>query len=272
MKLSDISPKLIGAYKLDYNKNIQPKKMFSLKTHTCFRFIYVLSGNVTIEINSKKHIAQNGTIIYMPPYARYRFIKKSDNLSLINVFFTMTEDESLKSNILIYVDDNSLPTSFSNYFEEGILNDYIIENKPELESAIIKLTSEADSNKTFTEKCTLLYLISSLISVKDNKRQTVADKVTQFIKNNVENGVNADSLASEFSYHKNYLSSLIKNQTGLSLGEYVLKEKIARAKTLILNGELTLIEISNRLGFYDYSHFYKAFKKETGISPTHFAK
>lgn len=272
MKLTSISPKLIGAYKLDYYKNNQPKKIFSLKTHACFRFIYVLSGNATILINDSKHTALNGSIIYMPPYTRYRFTQKTDNLSLVNVFFTMSENESLKSDILIYVDDNFTPPNNLPFFDEPLLNDYLIENKPELESAVLKLTKRLDkSNQDFIEKSTLLYLISSLITGND-KRQTVADKVIDFIKNNVENKVTPQVLASEFSYHKNYLSSLIKKQTGLSLGEFIIKEKINRAKTLILDGELSLIEISNRLGFYDYSHFYKAFIKHAQIPPKQFAK
>ena len=273
MRLDSISPKLIGAYKLNYYKNNQPKKMFSLKTHACFRFIYVLSGSVTIQINSKKHIAKNGSIIYMPPYTRYRFTEKTDNLSLVNVFFNMSESESLSKDVLFYVDNNFKAPSNLTCFDENILNDYIIEDKKDLESAILKLTKRLDKqNQAFIEKSTLLYLISSLLTSDDNKRQTVADKVIEFIKNNVENGVTSQVLADKFSYHKNYLSSLIKNQTGLSLGEFIIKEKITRAKTLILDGELSLIEISNRLGFYDYSHFYKAFKKHLQISPTHFAK
>ena len=43
-------------------------------------------------------------------------------------------------------------------------------------------------------------------------------------------------------------------------------------KILIIDGNLSLLEISNQLGFYDYSHFFKTFKNQTGISPSDFTK
>ena len=64
----------------------------------------------------------------------------------------------------------------------------------------------------------------------------------------------------------------IKRETGRSLSEYIRYIKVEYAKTLILEEGCSLSEISMRLGYFDYSHFYKAFYKEVGISPTEYMK
>ena len=75
-----------------------------------------------------------------------------------------------------------------------------------------------------------------------------------------------------FSYHKNHINKLVKRETGKSLSEYIRYVRIKHAKTLIFEEGVSLSEISMRLGYFDYSHFYKAFYKETGMIPTEYIK
>lgn len=65
----------------------------------------------------------------------------------------------------------------------------------------------------------------------------------------------------------NYLSQLFKKETGLTLMNYVQRERIEEAKKLLDHSKDTISLIGERLHFYDQAYFIKVFKKHTGITP-----
>jgi AraC-like DNA-binding protein len=99
-----------------------------------------------------------------------------------------------------------------------------------------------------------------------------ANEIITYIKQHPELELTWDTLSKTFNYSKNHINHLVKKACNLSLSTLIRKVKINRAIVLIRESNLTLIEISNRLNYYDYSHFYKAFIKETGTAPTEYLK
>ena len=68
----------------------------------------------------------------------------------------------------------------------------------------------------------------------------------------------------------NHLNSLCNEILGRSTGEMIRDRLILEAKRLIVNYELSISEISNKLNFYDNSYFTKFFKKHTSMTPEEF--
>lgn len=79
-------------------------------------------------------------------------------------------------------------------------------------------------------------------------------------------------LAKMVGLNPSYLSSLFKNEIGMSLGEYIQRAKIDESKNLMTYTRHSISEISTLLNFHDQSHFTKVFKKHTGVSPKQFKK
>ncbi|HHW66231.1 MAG TPA: response regulator [Epulopiscium sp.] len=77
-------------------------------------------------------------------------------------------------------------------------------------------------------------------------------------------------IADKFYMHKNYISEVFKQKTGISITQYFTRIKMERAKVLIADGRLKVYEISDMLGYKDVEYFSKVFKKYTGVSPTQF--
>lgn len=90
--------------------------------------------------------------------------------------------------------------------------------------------------------------------------------VIQFIGLNLYSSIKISDIANKFFVSESTLRSKFKKETGLSVIEYINKRKINEAKLLLRSG-LSPLEVSGTLDYYDYSHFYKTFKKFTGISP-----
>lgn len=82
--------------------------------------------------------------------------------------------------------------------------------------------------------------------------------------------ISLSELADFVDLNPNYLSELFKKDVGITLSEYIQKEKIEEAKRLLLSSNYSLLEISSLLNFHDQSHFTRLFKKYTGITPKKF--
>jgi len=92
------------------------------------------------------------------------------------------------------------------------------------------------------------------------------DKLTDLINRNF-GSITLINAADAFGYHPNYLSSLIKNETGKSFTDLILQIRMERALIMLKNTSLSVNEISDYLGYSNTSNFYKAFKKYYNTSP-----
>ena len=79
-------------------------------------------------------------------------------------------------------------------------------------------------------------------------------------------------LADELHYDYNYLSNLFSSLEGITLEQYVIRQKIERAKELLFYDELNLSQIANELGYSSVAHLSAQFKKVTGLTPSELKK
>lgn len=106
--------------------------------------------------------------------------------------------------------------------------------------------------------------------VEDLKEQNYSKaivSVQQYIYNHLYKKIELESLADHVHLHPNYLSRLFKKQVGLTISEYILREKVKEAKTWLEKSDLSITEIANQLNFHDQSHFIKVYKRIEGITP-----
>jgi AraC family transcriptional regulator len=79
-------------------------------------------------------------------------------------------------------------------------------------------------------------------------------------------------IARELGQEYQGLSSLFSSVESMTIEQYVILQKIERAKELLKYGELTLSEISFTLGYSSVAHLSSQFKKVTGLTPSAFKK
>lgn len=98
----------------------------------------------------------------------------------------------------------------------------------------------------------------------------IVNKMLQYLHLNIESHTTVEALAENLGISKGYASSCFKKHMGTTIMKYAKKIKVERAKTLLLDSTTSILEITLLLGFYDQSHFTKAFKELVGITPTEF--
>jgi AraC family transcriptional regulator len=74
-------------------------------------------------------------------------------------------------------------------------------------------------------------------------------------------------LARDADVHPMHLVRMFRKHSGCSPGEYVQTRRIAHACRLLLETRLPLVHLALHLGYYDQSHFTRAFKSRVGLTP-----
>ena len=92
-------------------------------------------------------------------------------------------------------------------------------------------------------------------------------KTMEYVRANYDKKLSLDEIARNAFLSKAYLSSIFKEEIGESLTNYINRVRIEKSKVLLLDKEVSLIDIANLCGFEDQSYFTRVFKKMVGISP-----
>ncbi len=79
-------------------------------------------------------------------------------------------------------------------------------------------------------------------------------------------------MADEAHLEYGYLSSLFSSMEGITLEQYIIRQKIERVKELLFYDELSLSEIADRLGYSSVAHLSGQFKKITGLTSSELKK
>ncbi len=98
-------------------------------------------------------------------------------------------------------------------------------------------------------------------------------RALEFIHANLAEDLSIEDIARESYLSAFHFARLFKNTLGLTTHQYVLQNRIERAKNLIVKfSHLNLTEIGLSVGFFDQAHFTKSFKRATGATPKAFLK
>lgn len=95
-------------------------------------------------------------------------------------------------------------------------------------------------------------------------------KCSNYILKNIFNNITVKDIADELGFSRTYLCNQFRKQTGITLSQYILNEKILEAQRLLLFTNKSLVDIAMNLNFSSQSHFQLSFKKVTSETPMQF--
>ena len=104
------------------------------------------------------------------------------------------------------------------------------------------------------------------MSASENHRLAVAE-IIKYLDDNFKEKISLDELAFLFGTNRSTLCKIFKENTGKTVGEYIIDKKIEFAKKEISSMNKTFSEISEEMNFESIHYFSNFFKKQMGISP-----
>lgn len=215
-------------------------------------FIFITSGEVLVDVEGNPFLCQPGQILLIPAQAAFSIRYYRDAVGFTGGFYPAILSDTKPLRYL------SAPLHQGFWFDEGAFVGMLFK----------MLASSFDRDDlVFIEKGLDLLLSR----IKPDLGATVHPAVNQFLEtvfNPEKRPGTLASYADEIGISENYLSRLIKQSTGRSVGAWIDIVRIQRAKQLLASTGLSIIDVATSVGVEDQSYFARLFRKETGMTPS----
>ncbi len=141
-----------------------------------------------------------------------------------------------------------------------------------------KIEVEFERNDEFSDDLIRLY-ITEMLHLSERIRKKVIENTEVSVSKNLADTFKAlvekhfiaqkgiPFYADQLAVHPNYLSNVIKSETGITAGDLIRERVIQEAKYLLYQSDLSVKEVAYYLLFEDTSNFSKFFKKHTDLTP-----
>lgn len=114
-----------------------------------------------------------------------------------------------------------------------------------------------------------LVAFTSLVNKKNTykKANIYIEECKNYISSNIFKKIKAEDISKALNVNYIYLERIFNREEKMTIMRYIQKEKMERAKNLLIYSNKSILEIGNYLGYTSQSHFGKIFKRETGMTP-----
>ena len=263
----------VDAIKLDtkclYAGKLERIKEWSEKPHShpfC-EIIFVLSGEGKVTVDEMEYEVKKGDIIVYNPEVRHA--EATTGKGGIELAFFGISNFKIGNLPADHILDKNTPPVL-----------YTGQDEKEYEFYFMSLVKEVASDKPYNEIFSKYLARLIMIGILRLANISEAKFVTNGIFTRIHNYLNKhfteiesmDAICEELKISKYYLSHVFKKYMGKPPMQYVTAKRIAYAKKLLQETDLSATEIGEMCGYKDHVLFFKAFKKQEGITPITFRK
>lgn len=263
----------VDAIKLDtkclYAGKLERIKEWSEKPHShpfC-EIIFVLSGEGKVTVDEMEYEVKKGDIIVYNPEVRHA--ESTTGKGGIELAFFGISNFKIGNLPADHILDKNTPPVL-----------YTGQDEKEYEFYFMSLVKEVASDKPYNEIFSKYLARLIMIGILRLANISEAKFVTNGIFTRIHNYLNKhfteiesmDAICEELKISKYYLSHVFKKYMGKPPMQYVTAKRIAYAKKLLQETDLSATEIGEMCGYKDHVLFFKAFKKQEGITPITFRK
>ena len=130
-----------------------------------------------------------------------------------------------------------------------------------------KLDRIAHENYTQTEQMAVFFHILSVL-YRNQLPMTKGNDIAEYIHQHLDEKITLEILSKEFNYGKNQIINIFRRDFSQTPIEYLNKIRIKKSLYLLEVTSNTTESIAEACGFQNYSHFYRLFVRQNGMSPT----
>lgn len=269
-------------------RGIDPGWKYRIHHHPTFELLHCLEGTSSMRVNGRKILLNSGDFILLRPNEIHDLENDSPETCKYFTFHFDMDDPEIRK--LLCSGNGLIPSGGENATE---LRDHVHQ--------FIKLINEAGSREPVSSnpamptmklssveilkiQSLLPEILLDLISVFDSMEGSgdgqsnravrsrehveLACKIANLLEQNTESSVRIQDIAEKLCISLSLCNKVFNDVYGLSPRNYLTRVKLNQAKRYLIDSELAVEEIAERLGFASISHFSRQFKRWTGVSPS----
>ncbi|MBQ7054257.1 MAG: AraC family transcriptional regulator [Oscillospiraceae bacterium] len=262
--------------------NYTPDFLFTGESHDFWELAYIRRGSVGVMAGSTGYTLESGEAIFHLPNEYHNIWANGESAEVVIISF-VCQSPAMR------------------FFEKRMMS--LSEEEKELVESLLRLGFE-----TFTDPPDILYqkkmnlkqdaargnlqllklrleellirLMQSEGIIDRQARKSVAagtrndrlitDSIIKALTEKIYGTTTLDEVCAGVLFSKSHLKALFKKNTGYSIMDYYTHLKLERAKILINEGNLSISDIAELLGYSSIHYFSRVFKAKTGMTPTEF--
>lgn len=241
--------------------------------------IYFIRGIGEIKIEGKKYTIEDNDLILLKPSELYHCtVKDGTYHERLVLYFNGDLLGNFKESGKVFLEAfYNRPDGFENKIPAKIVKGNNIDLEIMELLKVVKDNSDVSKIVSVCKTVEILAKIRAVILGNAEKRsaQTVEDplisKVIGYINQNFSKDISLEEVAKEFFVDKYYISHLFKEKVGATLWNYVIFRRLTAFNDLI-RANTSIEEACFRVGFQNYSNFFRLYKKHMQMTPTEFKK
>lgn len=260
-----------------FNINPEATKIHK-RISTDYELDYYVGGNRKMSINGKSFTVGNGSVIFRKP---------GDSTVSSGAYncYTLTLDFSNKKQNLYGIYDRNNPENTTQEICHhpilDIIPSHLISMHP---SDYIKLfnklcynlqnVNSQEINSILLNQLLFLILSDACYSIhnetENNPESKILTETCKYIQENYHKNITIKELANNVALSPSYFLKMFKKNANTTPTEYIISIRLANAKQLLTESNLTVAQIAEMCGFNDASYFSYYFRRRFGIKPSEY--
>jgi AraC-like DNA-binding protein len=268
----EVHPKVVAYYYKQWKDFWMP-----YHTHNSVEIMYVIEGNCIVDTADGLFSMKKSDFIVIDANASHRLIvDKESPCRMLNIEFIFTEKESFFPSIKELASENQALATLLQTKEPYIILKDTNDVYHTLKSLVLEL-DEKDIENDLMIHLLLSQLLIRIATLIIDTRDRVPNQTDMYMKTTIayihqhyDYDIKVKDIASAVNLHPGYLHRIFKNHMGCTVIDYLAALRVEKAKMLLANTDIPVIEIPDYIGINSRQYFSAFFKKHTGKTPVEF--
>ena len=262
-----------GAAEVSLHHSVTPDpdaSSFERHCHRTFELIYVVKGRGRYIVEGVEYPLLPGTVLLLRPHEFH---------------YVCPERSHLYERYVIHFDEDvsfEAQTTLSSFCADGV-GTGVYFPQGSADEAVFRAFESLASVQRFSEngrqlngmgKLMLRSIVTQILLLLGTARPetpVISEKnmlfeIIGYLNEHLDEAITLDDLSKRFFVSKYHLCRAFRQYTGTTFLSYLTTKRIVAAQQMIKTG-VAATEVAYRVGFRDYSSFYRAYRKQTGSAP-----